>query len=144
MSTCQFVELLINVDVIAPNKANQAGTALNCTSSVGAAASTGYQFMNDLKFGSTGNDVIELQKKLTAEGVYTGPITGSYGILTTDAVRAYQQKNGLPSVGVVGPQTRAKLNGGAGTSISAFINLLINLGIIAPDKAALAKSILGL
>ena len=71
----------------------------------------GYVFSNPLSLGSKGNDVTELQKRLTAEGVYTGPITGYYGQLTVTAVEKYQGEHGLSQLGNVGPGTRAALNG---------------------------------
>ncbi len=58
-----------------------------------------------------GSDVAELQKRLTDEGVYSGPITGYFGPLTQAGVKEYQIKNGISAIGVVGPLTRAKLNG---------------------------------
>ena len=103
---------------------------------------SGYKFSNDLKVGSRGTDVTELQKRLTSEGVYSGEISGYYGVLTKAAVKAYQLKNGLPQPGIVGPQTREKLNNKGGMSINDFVNFLINLGIISPDKVILLKSIL--
>ena len=69
-----------------------------------------FNFTNDLSPGAQGNDVTELQNRLTQEGFYTGPITGYFGTLTVRAVRAYQRKHGLPNVGLVGPMTRAELN----------------------------------
>jgi hypothetical protein len=116
------------------------------TTTGGGSARAGYQFNNDLGIGSTGTDVVELQKILVAGGYLVMPAgvaMGTYGPMTVAAVRAYQLANGLPSVGVVGPQTRDKLNGG-GMSTGAFIDLLLLLGIISPDKAASARLILGL
>ncbi len=69
-----------------------------------------FKFNKNLKFGSKGNDVTELQKRLTAEGVYTGPITGYFGKLTREAVKKYQKANDLKVDGIVGPKTRAVLN----------------------------------
>lgn len=70
----------------------------------------GYKFYNGLAIGSSGTDVVELQHKLTAEGVYGGPITGYFGVLTEAGVRSYQAKYGIEQVGSVGPITRAALN----------------------------------
>jgi len=81
------------------------------TTTTGASGKDGYVFNNPLTLGATGNDVTELQKRLTAEGVYTGPITGYYGSLTMAAVEEYQSNHGLSTLGNVGPGTRAALNG---------------------------------
>jgi N-acetylmuramoyl-L-alanine amidase len=78
-----------------------------------------YNFTLNLSLGSSGNDVTELQKRLTAEGVYTGPITGYFGPLTGAGVKAYQLKYGIAQLGIVGPATRAKLNQGTGAVLGA-------------------------
>ncbi len=75
---------------------------------VTAGLSTG--FTQPLRSGSTGAQVTALQTRLTAEGVYTGPITGYYGVLTTAGVKAFQKKYGITQLGIVGPMTRAQLN----------------------------------
>ncbi len=71
-----------------------------------------FSFTSDLLVGMSGNAVTELQKRLTSEGVYSGPITGYFGPLTSAGVKAYQQKYGISQTGAVGPLTRAKLNVG--------------------------------
>jgi peptidoglycan hydrolase-like protein with peptidoglycan-binding domain len=77
------------------------------TSSVG----DGFKFTLYLSLGATNNEVTELQKRLAVEGVYTGPVTGHFGALTKGAVISYQAKHGISQLGVVGPATRAALNG---------------------------------
>ena len=74
---------------------------------LGAAA---FNFTRGLSIGERGDDVTELQNRLTAEGVYSGPITGYFGSLTSQAVKLFQAKYGISQVGLVGPQTRQKLN----------------------------------
>ncbi len=69
-----------------------------------------FKFKSYLILGSTGKEVSELQKRLTGEGVYTGPISGYFGSLTRAAVKAYQQKHGIDQAGVIGKVTRAALN----------------------------------
>ena len=61
---------------------------------------------NNLRRGSKGEDVIELQKKLGFTGA---DVDGSFGPKTERAVRDYQQKNGLTVDGVVGTKTWGKL-----------------------------------
>ena len=101
-----------------------------------------YVFSSDLILGNNGLDVIQLQRRLTNDGFYSGPITGYFGPLTKKAVKAYQLKMGLPQVGMVGPLTREKLNGSDKLSIKAFVNLLISLGIIEPERVPLLKNFL--
>lgn len=65
----------------------------------------------DLSLDSRGVEVTILQKILTREGVYTGPITEYFGVLTKSAVQAFQKKYGItPASGYVGPLTRKKMN----------------------------------
>lgn len=65
-------------------------------------------FKNNLWLGSTGNDVLELQKRLGMD-YSTGP--GIFGPRTLAAVVKYQKANGIyPTLGYVGALTRASLN----------------------------------
>lgn len=79
---------------------------------------TTFLFNRNLSIGSSGNDVTELQNRLVAEGVYTGPITGYFGTLTGVGVKAFQAKYGIDQLGIVGPATRAKLNMGTAQTAS--------------------------
>jgi Putative peptidoglycan binding domain len=76
-----------------------------------------YKFSTRLAYGSEGNDVIELQERLTEEGFYNGPIIGVFGPLTQTAVKEYQKANGIDQAGIVGPLTRAELN----SSVSVYV-----------------------
>ncbi len=78
-----------------------------------------YKFNNNLGFGLRNNDVLELQKRLKSEGLFTASTTGYFGTSTKDAVIKYQEKYaseiltplGLTKgTGFVGQYTRAKLN----------------------------------
>lgn len=73
-------------------------------------APTTLKFSRPLSVGSIGDDVKELQKLLTNEGLYKGAITGKFGAQTRDAVKAYQKKHRLTQLGTVGPSTRELLN----------------------------------
>ena len=64
-----------------------------------------------LRIGSRGNQVSLLQERLQKEGYYTYNIDGIFGRLTEQAVRRYQQANGLKVDGIAGPQTLSHLNG---------------------------------
>lgn len=70
-----------------------------------------YHFAHDLFRGSSGNDVIELQKILIA-GKYLkiNPPTGYYGTMTETGVRWYQGDNRINQTGIVGAEMRALLN----------------------------------
>lgn len=71
-----------------------------------------YLYMGMTARGVSNPDVVALQKRLTADSDYSGPITGYFGPLTQAGVEAYQTQNGLNAIGVVGPSTRNLLNKG--------------------------------
>ncbi|MFF1510835.1 peptidoglycan-binding protein [Streptomyces sp. NPDC058326] len=61
-----------------------------------------------MSLGSTGQEVRELQRRLTAVWVYHGRIDGRYDEEVRDAVALYQSWRYIPGdpVGVYGPDTR--------------------------------------
>jgi N-acetylmuramoyl-L-alanine amidase len=76
-----------------------------------------------LKRGSSGDDVIKLQKKLKNWGYYSGAVDGIFGAGTESAVKYFQRKNGLTADGVVGAATAKALgmtlSGSTGSSGSS-------------------------
>lgn len=64
----------------------------------------------DLKKGSTGEEVKELQTILKEKGYYDGNIDGEYGDYTVQAVKLLQRAQGNSTDGEFGPKTCAKLN----------------------------------
>lgn len=72
----------------------------------------GKEFTEYLYEGKQGKEVIKLQKLLSQyPDIYPeGVVTGYYGQLTKNAVLRFQKKYEISPVGVVGPETRSKLN----------------------------------
>ena len=66
-------------------------------------------FAAALMRGSSGDDVIKLQKKLKNWGYYSGAVDGVFGSGTEEAVKYFQRKNGLTPDGVVGNATAKAL-----------------------------------
>ena len=68
-------------------------------------------FETDLRAGSSGPVVEQLQKFLTYEGTYgKATITGTFDAATKQAVIAFQKKYGIkPAIGYVGVKTRHKM-----------------------------------
>ena len=62
-----------------------------------------------LRQGSRGVYVRYLQQKLLSKLYAVGTVDGVFGNNTTNAVREFQQENGLAADGIVGPLTWAKL-----------------------------------
>lgn len=63
-----------------------------------------------ISFGSSGEDVKNLQLKLNELGDYNLETDGVFGSKTQAAVKDYQQKNGLSVDGIVGNQTWSSLD----------------------------------
>jgi N-acetylmuramoyl-L-alanine amidase len=84
------------------------------------------------KYGSSGNEVTQIQTKLKRWGYYNGKIDGIYGSKTVAAVRSFQSKNGLTVDGVAGPKTLAAMgitssSSGGSSSNNSDLNLLAHL-----------------
>lgn len=62
-----------------------------------------------LKVKCTGQKVVDLQMRLRDLGYFNYKVTGYYGTATADAVRLFQEQNGLTVDGTVGPETRKVL-----------------------------------
>ncbi len=59
--------------------------------------------------GMSGPAVLQLQQRLAALKYYPGPADGQFGPDTEEAVWAFQETQGLPVSGTVGPQMQAAL-----------------------------------
>ena len=57
------------------------------------------------KYGSRGDEVVQIQTKLKRWGYYSGNIDGIYGTQTLNAVKYFQRKNGLTVDGIAGKNT---------------------------------------
>ena len=74
-------------------------------------------------YGSSGKEVIEIQKRLKSWGYYRGAIDGKYGYQTYQAVRYFQSKNGLKVDGIAGRATLYALGLPTGTSATTNSNV---------------------
>jgi hypothetical protein len=98
------------VPIPTPLPVPMTSTTTASSPAITAVATKKYLFTANLAIGSRGTAVLELQKRLTALGFYTGPITGYYGSLTSASVKQFQGANSISRLGIVGPATRAALN----------------------------------
>lgn len=57
------------------------------------------------KYGSSGDEVKQIQEKLKSWGYYSGSVDGIYGSQTVAAVKAFQEKNNLTVDGIAGAET---------------------------------------
>lgn len=100
--------------------------------SEGATVPAATSFYRSLGPGSTGPDVVTLQNILEQKGFLTMPAgvaKGFFGAVTGAAISKYQTSVGLPSVGLLGPLTIARIssdlknlalpNAGAGGTVSS-------------------------
>lgn len=106
------------------------------------------------KFGSSGQEVKQIQQKLKSWGYYNGSVDGIYGSQTVAAVKKFQSKNGLTADGIAGPKTLAALginstsSSNSGTANNSDLNLLSHLvygearGEIYKGQVAVAATVL--
>lgn len=69
-----------------------------------------------LQKGSSGSQVVELQVFLKNKGYFTDTVSGYYGSVTSLAVKAFQEANGIEVAGRVGKITAAAINAATGSS----------------------------
>lgn len=74
-----------------------------------------------LRYGSTGSDVVLLQKKLNSIG-YGLSADGIFGSGTLSAVKSFQSSKGLTADGIVGPLTWSALGSGTPTQNQTSTN----------------------
>ena len=85
------------------------------------------------RFGSSGNEVKQIQQKLKEWGYYKGEVDGVYGSKTQSAVRAFQKANGLTVDGIAGEKTLSAIgissssSGSSGSSQSSSNSSDLNL-----------------
>ena len=74
------------------------------------------------RYGSRGEEVRQIQKKLKSLGYYKGEADGIFGAATRAAVVAFQKNCGLAADGIVGPKTLLYLGLGdaSGSASSAY------------------------
>ena len=84
-------------------------TLLFSEKAISAPADTSVIPSRDLSLGDTGDDVKAVQQRLRNLGFYTSQVDGTYGGSTTDAMRRFQEMNGLPATGNGDLATYAKL-----------------------------------
>ena len=88
------------------------------------------------RYGSSGNEVKQIQTRLKSWGYYNGAVDGVYGSKTQAAVKSFQRANGLTVDGVAGPKTLAAIglptgstsnSSGGGSASNSDLNLLARL-----------------
>ena len=85
------------------------------------------------KYGSRGDEVIQIQTKLKRWGYYSGVVDGIYGSQTLAAVKYFQRKNGLTEDGIAGKNTLQAMgiysssNSSSTSANSSNLNLLARL-----------------
>lgn len=98
-------------DLINQLNALQGGSGLTEQPTTSNAASQVNTFDKDLYFGlKSDSGVSNLQEFLTEQGYYTGPISGNFFLLTMDAVKKFQEAQGLNPTGYFGAATRGAAN----------------------------------
>ena len=121
VSLSQLVELFISLGIISSDKAAQARAAVS-------GYTTTSSFTLDLKVGSRGTEVTNLQKSLNTDSRTQVASSGAgspgnessyFGALTKSAVMKYQIIKGISATGMVDAATRASLNAVSASSASS-------------------------
>ncbi len=80
------------------------------------------------KYGSTGNEVKSIQKKLRELGFYSGSVDGIYGSATQSAVKKFQKSVGITADGIAGKNTLLYLGlGGSSSNSTTYSNADVEL-----------------
>ncbi|MFA6314987.1 MAG: peptidoglycan-binding domain-containing protein [Candidatus Paceibacterota bacterium] len=92
-------------------------------------------FEQNLAYGMQGSSVFELQDVLIEKGHLTGSgPTGYFGLLTLNAVKAFQSANGIPNTGYVGMLTRGALNSiVVSATASSTVEAIVETGTTTPQ-----------
>lgn len=86
-------------------------TSTSTSTSVPAPTTTTTVVDASLRPGDSGPAVLALQQRLRSLGYWLGTPDGTYGLLTEQAVTAFQKVEGLARDGIAGPATRAAIDG---------------------------------
>lgn len=132
-------------DEAIPNDCSQIVLASVNTETV-ANAEVNYtgKLMNDLQFGSMGEDVKVLQVELRNLNFYRGEITGFYGEVTQHAVFKFQQSQMMvgnansAGAGIFGPKTRDRMN--EITAIRRYNTAVVADATVQYEKMVAARS----
>jgi N-acetylmuramoyl-L-alanine amidase len=79
-----------------------------------------------MKVGSSGSDVLALQRELSDLGYSAGPLDGIYGPKTMAAVEAFQRNDHLQVDGIDGPLTQSALEKSQSSSTHSPANISSN------------------
>ena len=118
-------------DVLSGNLVSGMVNAAKDTAQKAANANVNYSY------GSTGDGVADLQKKLIDAGYgnIVGNADGVYGAKTQKAVTQYQKDHGLTADGIAGKNTLGSLNSGLSSAASNALNTvakgIVNAGVTA-------------
>lgn len=93
---------------LALNSLSTSPTVLGASAS--ASSDRSFVFTSFLEMGDSGDEVVQLQKKLSLLGFFSEEATGYFGTITEAAVKAFQAAHEVDAKGWVGPATRAALN----------------------------------
>lgn len=117
----QIKELLSRISVLQSVSSTNASTSISGKVQLTIATPRICGMLNrNISQGARGDDVRGLQEFLLNEGVFSASATGYFGPVTTRALAAWQSKEGVQSVGSLGPLTRERIKFRCGTPQNEF------------------------
>lgn len=99
-------------------------TAARFSSAESGSGSSGgeVKIEKELRLNTRDAEVVKLQQKLKAEGLFKVAATGFFGNLTEKALKEFQKNHDLPATGMVDEATKAELNGQADDNQAASVS----------------------
>ena len=115
--TASDITMLLNAGIITQTQANSLNSSISNsntpTDTAPSNVSTCVNLQNNMYYGlqdaSVNGEVSVLQDFLQSNNYLSNNPTGFYGLITTNAVKAFQSANSISPTGIVGPITRAEI-----------------------------------
>ena len=136
------LSLMYSIDAVAASAGTAEATPApkDGTDKKAAAAATPAPADGNLRQGSSGSEVKELQEQLIRLGYLTGKADGKFGAKTYEALVAFQRANRLTADGVAGPKTLKKLKSSGAVAAEKETETKTETATATPQKVTTAAT----